>query len=320
MTTNTTTGTTAGTTNDGIGFCAPFPMFAPDHLLALAPVVEEAGFAAVAVPDSVFFPEHVSADYPYSPDGSRFWPPDTPFVDPLVAVAAMSAITSHLRFVTNVVKAPLRHPLLLAKEVASVASLNGGRLQLGVGLSWIPEEFEWLGTSMRTRGARLDEAIDILHLVCGGGGPQWIEYHGRHYDFGRLMVSPAPAEAVPIVIGGHSEPALARAARVGDGWISVQTTTDEVRTIVARLAELRAEAGRSHLPFDIIALCLDIAPDASGIEAFAELGAHIADAGMRAVFQVVPWFFTGGDPGDLDVRRQSLMDFGDRVIAPLAAG
>jgi len=295
-------------------------MFAPDHLLALAPVVEQAGFAAVAIPDSVFFPEHVSADYPYSPDGSRFWPPDTPFVDPLIAVAAMSAVTTRLRFVTNVVKAPLRHPLLLAKEVASVASLNDGRLQLGVGLSWIPEEFEWLGTSMRTRGARLDEAIDILHLVCGGGGPQWVEYHGKHYDFGRLMVSPAPSAAVPIIIGGHSEPALARAARVGDGWISVQTTTDEVRTVVARLAELRADAGRSDVPFDIVALCLDIPPDASGIEAFAALGAEIADAGMRAVFQVVPWFFTGGDPEDLDVRRGALSEFGHQVIAPLTAG
>ncbi len=306
-------------TQADVQFCAPFPMFAPDHLLALAPVVEEAGFAAVAIPDSVFFPEHVSADYPYSPDGSRFWPPDTPFVDPMVGVAAMSAITSHLRFVTNVVKAPLRHPLLLAKEAASVASLNGGRLQLGVGLSWIPEEFEWLGTSMLHCGARLDEAIEILHLVCGGGGPQWVEYHGRHYDFGRLMVSPAPAEAVPIIIGGHSEPALARAARVGDGWISVQTTTDEVRTIVGRLAQLRAEQGRSDVPFDIIPLCLDIAPDASGIDAFASLADEIADAGMRAVFQVVPWFFTGGDPGDLGVRRDALVNFGAQVIAPLSA-
>jgi probable F420-dependent oxidoreductase len=295
-------------------------MFAPDHLLALAPVVQDAGFAAVAVPDSVFFPEHVSADYPYSPDGSRFWPADTPFVDPLIAVAAMSALTTNLRFVTNVVKAPLRHPLLLAKEVASVASLNSGRLQLGVGLSWIPEEFEWLGTSMRTRGARLDEAIDIISMVCGGGGPQWVEYHGKHYDFGRLMVSPAPDAAVPIIIGGHSEPALARAARVGDGWISVQTTTDEVRAIVSQLAELRADADRSDVPFDIVALCLDIPPDASGIEAFATLGAEIADAGMRAVFQVVPWFFTGGDPGDLDVRRRALTDFGTNVIAPLSAG
>lgn len=306
-------------THADVQFCAPFPMFAPDHLLALAPVVEEAGFAAVAIPDSVFFPEHVSADYPYSPDGSRFWPPDTPFVDPMVGVAAMSAITSHLRFVTNVVKAPLRHPLLLAKEAASVASLNGGRLQLGVGLSWIPEEFEWLGTSMRTRGVRLDEAIEIIRLVCGGGGSHWVEYHGKHYDFGRLMVSPAPAEAVPIIIGGHSEPALARAARVGDGWISVQTTTDEVRTIVGRLAQLRAEQGRSDVPFDIIPLCLDIAPDASGIDAFASLADEIAEAGMRAVFQVVPWFFTGGDPGDLGVRRDALVDFGAQVIAPLSA-
>lgn len=289
-------------------------MFEPADMLALAPVAEAAGFESVAVPDSVFFPAEVSADYPYSPDGSRFWAADTPFTDPLVAVAAMAAATTSLRFVTNVVKAPLRHPLLLAKQVASVAALSADRLELGVGLSWIPEEFEWLGTSMRTRGARLDEAIDIVRLVCGGGGPQWVEYHGTHYDFGRLMVSPAPHTAVAIHVGGHSDPALRRAAGRGDGWISVQTTSAEVRQAAERLAALRTDAGRSDLPFDANVLCLDIAPTAEGVDAYAGVAEDLNALGMRAVFQVVPWYFTGGDPADRSVRADALAAFGADVI------
>lgn len=298
-------------------FCAPFPMFAPDHLLALAPVAEAAGFDSVAVPDSVFYPQSVSADYPYSPDGSRFWAPDTPFTDPLVAIPAMAAVTSRLRFVTNVVKAPLRHPLLLAKQVASVAALFEGRLTLGVGSSWIPEEFEWLGLSMRTRGRRLDESIDLLRLVCGGGGPQWVEFHGRHLDAGPFMISPAPKQPVPIIVGGHSEPALRRAAERGDGWISVQATTDELRPVLAELARLREQAEVTR-PFEVNVLCLDIPPDATGVERFAGFAAEAAALGLEATFQVVPWFFGGGDPSDLGVRRDSLERFGAEVIAPLA--
>ena len=292
-------------------------MFAPDHLLALAPVAEAAGFDSVAVPDSVFYPAEVSADYPYSPDGSRFWAPDTPFTDPLVAIAAMAGVTSRLRFVTNVVKAPLRHPLLLAKQVASLAALFEGRLALGVGSSWIPEEFEWLGLSMRTRGARLDEAIEVLRLVCGGGGPQWVEYHGRYLEAGPLMISPAPIKPVPILVGGHSDPALRRAATRGDGWVSVQATTDELRPVLAELARLREEAGATG-PFEVNVLCLDIPPDASGVDRFAAFAAEATAHGLQATFQVVPWFFAGGDPSDLGVRRASLERFGAEVIAALA--
>jgi probable F420-dependent oxidoreductase len=289
-------------------------MFPADHMLALAPVAEAAGFDLIAVPDSVFFPEHVSANYPYSPDGQRFWPPDTPFVEPFIAMAAMAAITSRIRFVTNVVKLPLREPLVVAKQLASLAVLSGERVELGVGLSWIPEEFTWTGTNMRTRGARLDEQLEILRLVCGGGGPAFVEHHGRHYDFGRLMISPAPQHPVRLHVGGHSEPALDRAARAGDGWISVQTNTTEVRQVVAELARLRDAHGRSEVPFDVNVLLLDVVPGPAGVEAFQAMASEIEAAGMQPIFQVVPWYFAGGDPNDLGVRRDAITGFGDEVI------
>lgn len=292
-------------------FCAPFPMFPADHLLALAPVAEAAGFHSIAVPDSVFYPEHVSADYPYSADGQRFWAPETPFVEPFVAIAAMAAVTTRIRFVTNVVKLPLRDPLVVAKQLSSLAVLSGERVELGVGLSWIPEEFRFTRTDMRTRGARLDEQIEILRLVCAGGGPQWVEHHGRHYEFDRLMISPAPREPVRIHVGGHSDPALRRAARVGDGWISVQATSEEILRVAVELARLRAELGRTDVPFDLNVLPLDTFT----LDGYRRLAEAIEGHGMQPVFQVVPWYFHGDDPEDLLVRHDALRRFGDDVIA-----
>ncbi|MFZ1491405.1 MAG: TIGR03619 family F420-dependent LLM class oxidoreductase [Ilumatobacteraceae bacterium] len=293
-------------------FCVAFPMFEADQLLTLAPVAEDAGFDLITVPDSVFYPEQVSADYPYSSDGKRFWAPETPFVEPFVAMAAMAALTSRIGFVTNVLKLPLREPLIVAKQLSSLAVLSGERVELGVGLSWIPEEFRFTNTEMRTRGARLDEQIAILRLVCGGGGPQFVEHHGRHYDFDRLLISPAPTAPVRIHVGGHSEAALRRAADIGDGWISVQVTSDEVARVATELARLRHEAGTAARPgFTMNVLPIDVF-DLDGYRRVADV---IEGCGMHAVFQAVPWYLSGGDPEDLAVRRDSIARFGDEVIA-----
>ena len=284
-------------------FSLALPMLPPEHFLPLARAAEAAGFAGVAVPESVFFPEQVSADYPYTADGGRFWAPETPFLDPFVAIPAMAAVTERLRFYTNVLKLGIRDPLLVAKTVSSAAAMADGRVGLGVGLSWIPEEFEWLGKDMRTRGKRTDEAIEIIRLVCTG---EWVEYHGRHYDFGRLMVWPVPSLPVPIYVGGLSEPGLRRAARLADGWISVANTTAEIAEVVPRLGELRAEYGRAGSPFEIKALCTDVF-DAAGFRRMEALG--VTDA------MVCPWYYRPGDTEALDHQVDAVHWFGDEVIA-----
>jgi probable F420-dependent oxidoreductase len=280
-------------------------MLPADHLLPMAQRAEEAGFDSITVPDSVFFPEQVSADYPYTPDGARFWSGETPFVDPFVSISAMAAVTSRIRFFTNVIKLPIRDPLLVAKQVSSMAVLSGDRVALGVGLSWIPEEFAWTHTEMRTRGKRADEMIEIIRLVCGGG-TRWVEYHGKHYDFDRLMISPAPRTPVPIYVGGLSEPGLRRAARLGDGWISVQNTEAEITTAIEGLDRYRAEYGREREPFEINVLCTDVF-DLDGYR-------RLADRGVTGL-QAVPWYFSGGDPDDLTVQLDSLGRFADEIIA-----
>ena len=120
------------------------------ELCELAQVAEEVGFDGIAMPDSVFYPEQVSAPYPYTADGKRMWAPETPMPDPFIAMAAMAAVTSRIQFYTNVFKLPLRDPLLTAKQIATMAVMSRNRVALGVGLSWIPEEFTFTGTEMRT--------------------------------------------------------------------------------------------------------------------------------------------------------------------------
>ncbi|MDA3628403.1 TIGR03619 family F420-dependent LLM class oxidoreductase [Saccharopolyspora sp. WRP15-2] len=275
-----------------------------DQLTELARTAEECGFAAIALPDSLFYSEKVSAAYPYTPDGSRMWDAETPWADPLIAAAAMGAATSRIRFYTSVLKLGPRNPVLLARQLASVAVLTGDRFGLGIGLGWAPEEFEWCGAPYAKRGARVDEAIEVLRLILGGG---MVEHHGEFFDFDRLQMSPAPASPVPIYIGGHTEAALRRAARIGDGWASAMMTLDELRSTIDRLTELRASYDRSDAPFEIQAVCVDRF-GASGYREQAEIG--VTDA------IVVPWLFDGhGFDADLSAKQDSIRKFADEVLS-----
>ncbi|MEI7056673.1 TIGR03619 family F420-dependent LLM class oxidoreductase [Nocardioides sp. CCNWLW239] len=285
-------------------------MVPPEELAGLVRLAEQVGFDFVSLPDSVFYPQHVSGGYPFAPDGKRMWAPETPMPDPLVTVAALAAVTTRIRFQTNVLKLPLRAPLLLAKQVATLAVLSDDRLSLGVGVSWMPEEFRFTRTDMRTRGARTDEAIEILRLVCGGSGPAWVEHHGRHYDFDRLMVSPAPARPVSILVGGHSDAALRRAARLGDGWVAANVPLAELEAALDRLAELRRAEQRPEdrpedRPFSVCVAPVGIG-DADGFR-------HLESAGVTDVY-LAPWRLYGHAHGDRAARLESVRRFAAEVI------
>lgn len=277
-----------------------------DQYLPLARAADELGFANVVVPDAVFYPEKVSADYPYTRDGARFWQPETPWLDPFVAVPAMAAVTERVRFVTSVVKLAIRQPLLVARQVQSIAVLSGNRFTLGVGLGWIPEEFEWCGEDYRTRGKRANEAIEILQLTLAGG---MVEYSGEHYSFGKLRIDPAPAEPVPIYVGGHSKPGLRRAAKYADGWTSAMATEREIEGYVAKLGELRAEYGRSSRPFEIQVTCTDVF-DAEGF-------ARLEQKGVTDVI-VQPWLAYGVPiNGSAEDKIAGMRRFAEQIMAKL---
>ncbi len=274
-----------------------------DQMVGIAKTAEECGFASVALPDSLFYAESVAAKYPYTADGSRMWDADTPWVDPFVAAAAMGAVTSTIRFYTQVLKLGSRNPLLLARQIGSVANMTGNRFGLGVGLGWSPEEFEWCGVPFERKGLRANESIEVLRAVLAGG---MVEYHGKIFDFGRLQMSPAPTEPVPIYVGGHSEAALRRAARLGDGWTSAMIKIDELRTVIARLGELRAEYGRTDEPFEIQAVCVN----RFGLDGYREQ----AEAGVTDAI-TVPWLFDGlAYDSDLSAKQDSIKRFAENIV------
>lgn len=274
-----------------------------DQIVALAQTAEECGFTSIALPDSLFYSEVVSADYPYTPDGSRMWNADTPWPDPLIAAGAIGAATSTIRSYSQVLKLGSRNPLLLARQLLTVAALTQNRFGFGVGIGWSPEEFRWCGEQYERRGKRVDEMIEVIKLVLGGG---MVEHHGEFYDFDKLQMSPAPSEPMPFYVGGHTEVALKRAARTGDGWTSAMIKFEDLVATKKRLDELRAEFGRDERPFEIQAVCID----RFGADGYREL----FDAGVTDVI-VVPWLFYGvGFDGELAAKQDGIRRFADEVL------
>jgi probable F420-dependent oxidoreductase len=252
-------------------------MVDPSEHQALARTADDCGWDSIQVADAPFFPEQISVPYPYTPDGKRFWPLDLPVLDPWVAITAMATVTTRIRFLPSVLRLAVRQPLLEAKSLCSVAAVSNDRVALGVGLAWMPEEFRWLGQDKKTRGARQDEAIEIIRLLLQGG---MVEFHGKYYDFDRLIMAPVPNKPIPIYVGGTTKPALRRAARHGDGWVSVIHSMSEVAGLMAELKGYLREYGRENQPFDVMMHC----PDAQSIDDIRWL----EDAGVTDL-QVTPW-------------------------------
>ncbi len=203
-----------------------------------AAAVEGLGFRALYAPEHVVFFASYESDYPYTPDGSPAWGPDTGIYDPLFVFQAAAAATETLRFCTGVLILPQRPVLLTAKEVLSLDHLTKGRFELGVGSGWSWEEYAALGVPFAERGRRMDEYLEILRLV-------WTEdrvsFDGRFLSFDGLVLNPKPVTpgGPPVIIGGDSAPAMRRAARVGDGWYGwwaqpdIEAHLDGLRTILA---------------------------------------------------------------------------------------
>src|ERR1700722_8287481 len=188
----------------------------PSYYLPLACAAEEANFDSMVIPDSICYPEESDTKYPFNPDGTREFLEDKPFLDPFAMIAALGAVTERLRFVTFVVKLPIRHPVLVAKQASTVAVLTNNRFGFGVGTSPWPEDYELVGVPWEKRGRRMDECIEVIR---GLTSPGYFEYHGEVFDIPPIKMSPIPDKPIPVLIGGHGKPALRRAATIGDGWM-----------------------------------------------------------------------------------------------------
>ncbi len=272
---------------------------------ALAQAAEEAGYHSMVIPDSICYPEVADSVYPFNPDGSRDFLEDKPFLEPFSLIPALGAITEHLRFVTFVLKLPIRHPVLVAKQATSVAVLTNNRLGLGVGTSPWREDYEILDVPWERRGKRMDESMDILSGLMAGG---FFEYHGEIYDVPSIKLSPIPTAPVPLLVGGHGEPALRRAAIKGDGWLHGGGDLSELPGMITRLHELRREHGTADRPFEIHVISTD-AYSIDGIAKLEEMGVTDVIVGFR-------WPYTvGPDPEEIDTKLAALRRYSDDIIS-----
>jgi probable F420-dependent oxidoreductase len=213
-------------------------------LLESARLAEEAGFDSIWVSDHVVMLRSHSSPYPFSPDGKMTWDPEDLWHDPLIAMAMCAAVTERVEIGVAVLIVPLRNPVILAKQLASLDALSSGRVVVGAGAGWLAEEFDALGTPFQTRGERLDEWIEIVR-DCWTGEPRPKEY--RHYRIPDGVLSyPTPAHEVPILIGGMTSAAIRRAGRIGDGWVALQHVDElDLDTVAAGIAAIGAEAERA---------------------------------------------------------------------------
>ncbi len=277
----------------------------PTHLCEIARTAEEAGFGGLIVSDHMIYPGELKTPYPYTSHGKPRWEPETPWAEPMVAIGAMSAVTTTLRFVTSVYLLVLRHPVLAAKAISTAAVMSNDRLTLGVGAGWMREEFDLLGIRFERRGARLGESIEVLRKVLAGG---YVEHHGEFFDFEPISISPVPTKPVPIYGGGLSQPALRRAARLCDGWASDQNTRADLEVALGDLKRFRREAGREDEPFGICTAMLDVIT----LDGYREMG----DLGVTELI-TVPWLFYGGKEQSAQQKCDGIRRFGEEVIAKL---
>ncbi|MGO9455529.1 MAG: TIGR03619 family F420-dependent LLM class oxidoreductase [Acidimicrobiales bacterium] len=256
----------------------------PAFYLPLARAAEDAGYDSMVVPDSICYPKTSDSVYPFNPDGTREFLDDKPFLEPFSLIPAMGAVTERIRFVTFVVKLPIRHPVLVAKQATSTAVLTGNRLVLGVGTSPWREDYDILGVPWEGRGTRMDDAVAIVRGLSAGG---YFEHHGEAFDVPPIKITPVPTEPIPLLIGGHGEAALRRAARDGDGWVHGGGDPEDLPGLLHRLAELRQEEGTAGRPFEVHVISMD-GFSVEGVGRLEEEGVTDVIVGFRWPYEVGP--------------------------------
>ncbi len=261
------------------------------------------GFESVWGGEHVIIPDDIASRYPYTEDGKLPAEPDTAIPDPLIWLAFAAAAAPRLRLGTCILIVPQRNPLILAKELATLDRLSGGRVELGLGVGWLREEFDALGVPWARRGARTDEYIEAMRVLWSG---PHAEFHGEFVDFTSVTTSPRPVNgSIPILVGGDSEVAIRRAVRIADGYFPGEGDPQRLRNLIGRVRSACEEAGRDPWDLEINAMFgVQMADPEAGVARMAELGvARI----------MVPAFFFAGDGG-----QERLEAFAERIV-PLAA-
>jgi probable F420-dependent oxidoreductase len=274
------------------------------YYLPLAKAAEAAGYTSITVADSLAYPKESDSIYPYTPDGTRTFLEDKEFIETFVLCAAMGAVTTTLRFTPFVLKLPVRPPVLVAKQAASVAALTNNRLTLGVGISPWAEDYEMMGVPFAKRGKRMDECMEIVRGLTQGG---FYEFHGEFYDIPAIKISPTPTHPIPLLVGGHADAALRRSVVLGDGWMHGGGAED-LDELLGKIADIRKAEGLTDKPFEIHVISLD-AYTVDGIKRLEDKGVTDVIVGFR-----VP-YIVGPDTEALAGKIDKLNRYADAVIA-----
>lgn len=251
-----------------------------DQYIPLAKAAEKLGFDGFTLADSICYPQIAETKYPYNADGSRNFLEGVEFIEPFSLIPAMAAVTETLTFTTSVMKLAIRNPVLVAKSVTSINVLCNNRFELGVGLSPWVEDFEICGERWKGRGKRMDEMIEIIR---GLHSEDFYGFEGEYYQIPACKLCPVPSKITPILIGGHSDAALKRAARIGDGWVHAGSGGDELKKYIKRLNELRSEYGREKEAFKIQAATKD-AFSVEGVKNLEDMGVTECVIGFRDAY------------------------------------
>lgn len=233
-------------------------MASPANLRTLAQRAESLGFDSAWVSDHIILPRSVDSFYPYAANGVATFRPDEDYYEPLAALNFLAGCTQKIRLGTHVLILPYRNPVLTAKMISTLDVLSEGRFILGAGVGWMEEEFKALGLdTFAQRGAVTDEYIQLFKELWTKDNP---DFQGEHYQLSESGFQPKPVQKPhpPIWIGGHTNPAIRRAAKYGDGWMPIGLRPpailepEELAEKITRLRRLTMEAGR---PEDAVSLC-----------------------------------------------------------------
>lgn len=276
------------------------------NLPALAAAADAAGWDMMTLPDHTVNPETLSTPYPYTKDGSRRWPEFTEWPDQMVTIGACAAVTKRLRFTTGAYVLPMRSPYLAAKSISTAAVISGDRVVLTIGVGWSKDEFDIVGQDFSTRGKRTDEMVEVMRLLWSGA---YVSHKGRFFQFDRIEMNPRPTKPIPIWVGGTSEAALRRAARLGDGWVTDLQPAAEIIENIAKIRQYRAEYGRAEEPFDVLGAPTDMF-DADGYRRLNDQGV------TRIVTQ--PWQIYSPGTKDLQLQKDALKRYAEDVISKFA--
>jgi probable F420-dependent oxidoreductase len=273
-------------------------------LRTLGREAEDRGFESVWVAEHVVLFDDYESQYPYSPDGRFPGGGDTGLLEPLTALTYLAAVTDRIRLGTGICLVPQRNPVYTAKQVVDLDNLSGGRVDFGIGVGWLREEFEAVAAPFEQRGARTDEYLQVMRSL-------WTDevssFEGEHYSLPACRMYPKPVQQPhpPIHVGGESHAALRRAARHGNGWYSFNRLPDALDEPLARLDTLLADEGRSRDDFELTVSPYFNPVDAAAIEGYRERGVD------RLVVLCLAF--------DVDGLRAQLDDLAVNVLEPARA-